>query len=256
MDNNVFQHQFGDSQVASQILYGNLMNRGLDGLSRISPNAFVCNVSAEDGSKTCHMVISTPNSHVFSQMPYDMSVPPLPAVAPMPATIPSEEMTEEEAPDETNADMIGSPVTHEPIEPEPSCGCQAHANVCPTCGGAMPVVAPVMPVDDDSVVNTDNDPSIPDDNEIVAIVSPQDIYGHLDDSELYESVSTKLVESVIPHEFTTARAVKEIGKVLVKKYGGSYTQHDAKTATHVQKDGRINKVITEDNQYKIKSYKI
>lgn len=238
---NIFKHQFGDPKVASEILYGNLMNRGLP-VNRLSPVAFTCDVPGQDGSQSCHMVISTPDNHVFSAMPDTMLQPP-PAISPAPETTPIEEVSQ------VNTEIADPVPEADMLVTKPQCS----AGTCPTCGGVMPSQEPEPQAS--PAVNDQNNPAIPDDQEIVAIVAPADIYNHIPDSELYESFETKMTKSIIPHNFSKERAIKEIGKVMVKKFGGNYIQHSFNESTHIQKDGRINKILTEDNQYIIKSYK-
>lgn len=220
---NIYKHNLGDAVAASSILSEKLANQPNISVDRISPTAIVCNYD-EDGNQTCRIIVTNDTNHYFGAFGYDQDNMPAPAVAPS-----------------------APPVEVGGVSEDTSCSCQT----CPTCGQPMPTV------------DTTNDPSIPDDTEIVAIVHPYEIFGHIPDHELTESVEHvetnkfKSVVSKIPHNFkTTQGASKHIENALSKKYKGKVTRQSSTTFSHLREDGTCDRVISEDAQFVITSFKI
>lgn len=132
--------------------------------------------------------------------------------------------------------------------------------VCPTCG---------KPIDTNDTSETSqavddvNDPNTPDDIEIVAVVTPADIYGHIADAELNESVehdkSNKVMVNTqeLTHEFVTPEgASKHIENAMVKKYKGKVNRHSPVLFSHLREDGTCDKVLSEASKYVITSCKM
>lgn len=220
---NIYKHNLGDAVAASSILSEKLANQPNISVDRISPTAIVCNYD-EDGNQTCRIIVTNDTNHYFGAFGYDQDNIPAPAVAPS-----------------------APPVEVGGDSEDTSCPCQT----CPACGQPMPTV------------DTTNDPSIPDDTEIVAIVHPYEIFGHIPDHELNESVEhletnkLKSVVSKIPHGFKTIQgASKHIENAMTKKYKGKVTRQSSTTFSHLREDGTCDKVISEDAQFVITSFKI
>ncbi len=224
MDNNIFQHNLGDASTASSNLFDKLQSVNTVQTNRISPTVFVCSVD-ENGVKTCHLVVSNDQSHFFNPISDNQFSLPSPIAIP-----------------------------DEPVEPTEPASC-----TCPTCGAKM---------DSENV----NDPSIPDDIEIVAIVKPADIFGHIPDSELNESVQSAIVGGVakavacevakqviskIAHTNKTKEgASKLMEAAMCKKYNGAVKRQSPTAFTHLREDGTCDKVLTEDTEHCITSYKM
>ncbi len=223
---NIYKHNLGDAVAASSILSEKLANQPNISVDRISPTAIVCNYD-EDGNQACRIIVTNDTNHYFGAFGYGQDNIPVPAVAP------SAPPVEVGGVSEDSGDV--------------SCSGQN----CPTCGQPMPTV------------DATNDPNIPDDTEIVAIVHPHEIYGHIPDYELHESVEqvethkVKSVVSKIPHKFKTIQgASKHIENAMAKKYKGKVTRQSSTTFSHLREDGTYDKVISEDAQFVITSFKI